>query len=596
MNEVLCPTVGCTKGSWNGIEFECGSFTIEDSRKLRARMTLLSDTLSGSVNGANYVNTIVTAEDKVRMYSENYEKTAVFKSPQDTPKMDECGPWRPQKLKPRYVEDRFLHMYPLEMQLEFCLKKLFPTWKKNLATNSGFRNRWRNEGFIPWIMNDVVMHNAQLQLDHLVMKGDYKSPMPYLSQFDGLVKKIHNYAVSYIPEVVQLNVPALGAGDFVHLAVGGQTTDIAFDTDQATTVNSIVAWLNTLLSQYDNEPYYSTTTNNNDRIWIAEKDRGWGVRVEAFVDQNATYTWGSNSELCQTNSLVEIIQNAGNRHSPIKDDFGPITKDNVWEWMCEFFYPSLGFFDEMDGPDADQLVVFVSDHFMRMKDLAVTDMTRAFRGVDEIRDKILGIQFIKNKRLKGSEYICSWAGNMQYATDLLSDFETARTFFDPKCKTLCVEMEGKAGTDILYPGEVITNIPCLNYNFQPPAPKDQYKYGCVIDCSGKQASTCPDCNANFSWKVQADVGADSAFLIIENKSLCGDTATVNYDVLITDASGTTVTLNTANADHTFNFVGATALDNMDIQITQTIGNLGAGCVDKTMIQTEHITPDELEQL
>ena len=594
MNDILCPTMGCKPDAWNGMEFECGSYTIEDSRKLRARATLLSDTLTGSINGANYVNQIVTAEDKVRMYSENYERTAVWKAPQNTRALDECGPFQPQKLKPRYVEDRFLHMYPMEMELAFCLPKLFKTWKKNMATNIGFRNRWRNPGFVPWLLNEVMINNAQLQLDHIVMKGDYASPIHYLSQFDGIVKKIYNYAVSYIPEVLQINIPALGAGDYVHLAAGGQTISIPFNTDNATTILDIVAWFNTLLSQTSNEPYYSITTNNADAIWVAEKEIGWGVHIQAFINQNAEYTWSATDESCDSSSLVEMIQTSGNRHSPIEDNFGPITKDNVWDWMCEFFYPALGYFEEMDGPDEDQIVVFVSPHFMRMKDLAVTNMTRMFRGVDEIRNKILGIQFIKNKRLKGSEYFATWAGNLQYVTDLVSDFTAARVWFEPNCEELRMKLRAKAGVDVLYPGEMITNIPCLNYNFQPPAPADQYKYNCKLDCSGQSVSTCPDCEANFKWKVQAD--GSNSYIVIENKSNCGATAAVNYDVYITDLTGTTVTLNTANPDHTFTIAGATALDNMNVRIVQTISGLGDGCADKVLSLTDTITPEELEQI
>jgi len=595
MEDILCPSLACKEHAWGETVFECGSYTIEDSRKLRARMTLLSDTLSGSINGANYVNQIITPEDKVRMYSENYERVAVFKAPQDTRGLHDCGPFQPQKLKPRYVEDRFLHMYPLEMELAFCLPKFFPTWKKNMATNSGFRNRWRNPGFLPWLTNEVVMNNAQLQLDYLLMRGDYGSPIKYLSQFDGIVKKIYNYSVTYIPEVVQINVPAMGAGDIMHLAVGGQTTDIAFDTDQATTVGNIVAWLNTLLDQVSNEPYYSITTNSNDTIWVSEKDRGWGVYVQAYVDQNATYSWQSTDESCVA-GLAEIAQTAGNRHSPIKDDWGPITKDNIWDWMCEFFYMALGYFDEMSGPDPDQIVVFVSEQFIRMKDLAVTNMTRAFRGVDEIRNKILGIQFIPNKRLKGSEYFATWAGNLQYATDLVSDFGTVRTWFNEDCEELRMKMRGKAGVDILYPGEFITNIPCLQYNFQPIAPKDQYK--CKIDCGteGVTLIDCPACEAAFSWKVQVSQGSDESYIVLEDKSGCPATAAANYDVYITSADGTTVILNTANKDHTFTIAGATALDNTSIQVTQTLTGLGGDCPDKSVTQTEHITPGEAEEL
>ena len=588
-----CPTVGCQKHSWEGEEFICGGYSIEDSMKLRARATKISPILSGSVNGGRIMTIHEDARDKKRMFAEDTEKIAVFKTPQKTAGHYECRPFEAQEVKPRHVEDRFIHTYPLEMELAFCLPKFFKTWKRNMATNSGYRNRWRNEGFTAWLVNDLALKNARLQLDQLIMRGDYKSGIQYLSQFDGLIKKIYKYSREYVPEVIEITLPTLGSGDYVHIAVGGQIAAIPFNTNQITTINDIMAWLNNIKEQGSTEPYYSSTTNDSTKIWIAEKDRGWGVRVAAFVTQNATFDWAGTNLNCDGTTVVEVIQKSQNKHAPIKDDFGAINVTNFYEWISEHYYMLLNKFDRMEGVPANRLVMFISPEMKRIRDIAITKITKDFRGVSSIVQEVLGMQFAELPTLKGNEYFTTWAGNLQFATDLLSDLGTVDTWFDRNCKEFRMAMRAKAGVDILYPGEVVSNIPCLtNYNFGPVADTEVYQYPCKVDCGGNNATSCPDCEARFEWEIQIDETGDTSHIVIKNTSECPGTATVGYTVALSDAVGGSVTFTTTNADHTFDFSGATALNGLNFSITQTISNLGAGCADKTLVLGDTVDPTE----
>jgi len=582
-NNTFCPTPkSCSKESFNGYEFECGDYSIEDSKRIRARATKLSNVLQ-----KNLIQVIPDVVDKVRMRSENYDDIATFKSPLETRGMHECKPFAAQTLKSPKVTDRWLHTFNMEMNLALCLPKFLPTFLRRLKTEKGFLNRWKSTGFNGWFINDVMIASAQKQIQNLIINGDYASPDQKLSQMDGVKKILVNLSQGYLPEVVRITLPTLVAGDYLHLAVGGQTASIPFNTDHATTVADAVTWLNSLQNTWSDEPMYSITTNGTTTIWVTEKNTNAGVYVMAFRDTNATINWQDQSATCGGDVICEVVQKSENAHTPIQDDFGKITKDNFYEWRLTAAATLEGEFDRIEGVSASDLVWCVSPEFERMMKIAMGHEFKCCEG-NAMLSEVLGMKICVLSQLKGSEYFATWERNIQFGTDLVSDFSTVSTKYDWDCQTVKFRMEAAAGIDILYPSEVITNLDCFPSNFQAPAPKLASQM-CVSDCP---TNPCFDnCEAGFTWEVHVDEGSDTSKIVVTNTGNCPTSSTISYELSLSEEAGGSIQYTLNAADGEFNFAGANTLDGLNASVIQTVSTTD-GCPDKDIIKADTINLSE----
>lgn len=576
MSKPICPTFKtCQKHSFQGTEFECGTYSVETARKIKARTFADSDILRKTINGTNFITIIPDVLDKVRMRLEDWNGVSSFKTPQQTAGIHECRPFEAQIMKAPKIDDRFLHVFPLEKEYAICVPKFLPTYKRNMKTVKGFRNRWKDAGFNGWII-DMMVNDARRDLDKLITRGDYNSPIAKYSQFDGIAKMLTLWSKEYTPEVVKITLPTLTAGDYVHLAVGGQTNSIPFNTDNATTILDIITWLNTLLLQAANSPLYSVSSNYNDCIYVAEKMKGCGVEVMAFVNQESTMDWYSQASVCDGVAQVDVVQSSKGYRTPILDAFGTITKDNFYEWLTCVYLQLRNQLKEINELSINDIKIFISEEMALTWSVAITDLTKNFKGVDSMANNPLGIKPEIDKNLKGDEYYATWAGNIQFGTDLMSDFRTVDTNFDWDCESIKFRMKGVGGLNIIRPGEIITNIPCRPYNFQPPAPDLTYQFPCKSTCD---IDKCP-CEGGFMGYLEKDDGADTGRLVLKSQASNCDGATISYEVTFSapDIPDANATYTVSTADGTLEFADINQLDGLSVNIKQTITGL-ASCSD-----------------
>jgi len=578
-----CNFKTCQKHSFRDLEFECGSYTIEDSRKIRARATTLSGLL-------DFVEVRPDITDKERMYHEDLQGMAKFKSPHKTAGLHECSTFNAQQLKPRKISDRDLHVFPLEMNLAVCLPQFYPTWKKGMISGSGRLGRKRSSSLNGWI-NDLMISDAALLNDKLSVYGDYGSPNGDLSQYDGIFKQLWHMSKATKKQIVALTLPALSGGDYVHICLGGAVSSFPFDTDQATTIQNILAWIHTGTNPYDvTNSLYTATSNMTDTIWVGARTQGQSVCLDAVQNTDSTFDWLSFFEGCTTGQLtVEVVQQEELGERPLVVDYVPLTKDNIEEHFCGVYITTLAYFDTIDGISADDVVFWIGPQLARTIRAYQTIRTAAFMGTAQVKElSIFGLNFQVHPQIKGDDYFATWRGNIQFGTDLLSDFSNVESDYDWDCQTIKFRLEAAAGIDFLYPSEVITNVSDCNPNhsYLDPAPK------LAFQCAPPKSSPIQicGCEADFTFEVFSDDGDDITHLVITDASTNCSGGTYDYNITLNDEVGGSAEYTSSDASPTLEFAGATALDGLSITIELTLSV--DGCSDSTAFKNDVVEAED----
>lgn len=478
-----CPDSSCsTKHLVAGEQIECGAYTTENSRKMLHDMERQSAILQSGIIAiqSDIMDGQLITQEEVNGFQLSSPATG-------GPGKFECG----RRPKAVTVSQRkwYWETINLSCHADLCLKTFIPTTWKRFLTSREYREVWKNSGGINAYLSQFAIDQISAQLSDLVINGDYKGKRSEVAHFDGIRKLVWNAYGEGANEVVKFNLTgALAAGDFVTVRVGAHFELIPFNTDAATTLADVVAFLSECRSDVTGEPVYTVSHNGVDCIYVTANHNGWQVDVSIWATDASGYDWKCDSFTPAASGAVfteEVVQQVKDAYSPMKMPYVVPTKTNVQDILCELALAIANIADDhqkcrlpgLGRLRAEDYVVIISPQFASLIGISQALIKQCCSGTvvapnaPDSRPRGLGQQmgfftsafglnFYIDPYMKGYEYIATPRGNFEYGTDRLNSLQNVETHYDFDCQLWKYTHEGLAALHVLKPELIVSNIPC----------------------------------------------------------------------------------------------------------------------------------------
>jgi hypothetical protein len=438
------------------------TYTIEDSIILRALSVYGSKMIEGG-----YITVINNVKDKQPLYRD--EIRVKYQSTANGGKAgNQCGPFDPHG-GIDLVTNKCIHTYFLYVEAAVCYKQLVGSFQQRLL-NQGQLFSEENDALNDRVLDEIIASNNR-QTDRLIWKGDYKSPVDDICHYDGLIKKIFNEIGNASNHTMQYKFSGtLGATECFEIQYGGQFETFNFDTDTATTIGNLVTWLTDLKHPTSLEPLLTVQFNGTDELTLVSNDR-W-IRIEMEIqstDCDGFDCTASGSVSIDAEELVAFEVS----DAPLTIPFVPITPTNVIQQLGAIFMKAAG--EHPDLSTHDDFYAHVDPKVYAALKVATMNLTGAAMGVNGMQESPnpYGLRVVEQPGMVNTNaIIATRTSNIFFGTDLESDMDNTQVWVDRDCQEVRMRHESRQGVQVDRFYDVVCNLECANYNFQPAQPED----------------------------------------------------------------------------------------------------------------------------
>lgn len=466
----------------------------------------------------------------------------------------ECG------RKPKAVDVKrrewFWESVRLTCSSDVCMNKFIPTtWKRFIRTEE-YRNIWRDNGGLSAYLAQFAIDELSSQMGDMIINGDYKGTRGKVAHFDGMRKLVNNAYDTSAHQVVSYTLTGtLAGGDFVWVRVGGAISLIAFDTDNATTIQAVVDYIAGLRSTVTNEPLYTVTDNNTDRITVIQNNVCDPVDVAIIAtDANGVDIKCGDFTAAASGAVFTeaVVQTSKDAYAPVSMDYTVPTTTNVQDWLRDLALLIADRVDALQGhemPDGGE--VGVGDYTIIISQTLASVMAISMGLVKEASSgnviatgismntpvgfgqksgfffHALGMRFYVDPFMRGYEFIATPHNNFWFGTDRLNSMYAISSWFDWDCQTWKYDYQGLAGMILLKPEFVISNVMTAPgvANFADPQPTVLNPRNCIErSCSPVDFGNVQDSDAceELSYDLTITENAGDWTVQVSNGSLTGD--------------------------------------------------------------------------
>ncbi len=448
-----------------GEQLENRKYSLADATELRALFFADAPTIR---EGYITMHFDVKAGSYKRIYREEFD-SEFESSATGGRNFDECGGFvsKGDYSKPT---DKYIKGHYLYREYSLCLKQLLGKWKQGILARGANRIEEQTTSLNDWLMEKDI-RNANIQIEELIWKGDYKCGVKKLAHFDGIIKKLFQATGASVAHVERWVFSGLASGDVIEGFAGGVPINVPFNTDNATTVADLATALSALDNPYTGSPIYTVTNTPAGTVTITANVAGTPNNVSLAVTDGTGVDRCYNSLVAGTGTFVytEVTANVEG-DEPIMIPYTVITASNVLSEM-EKLYTAVANVDTQKGRGLLQnpnMRLFVPTAVLKFYELAVKKIATDTSGIQGIftEGMVVGLPY-----LPPNVMIMADPANLHFATDLISDMEDIDVWSEKKEQLIYFRSEMVGGVQIDRFSEVACNFTGAPFSFQPAQPE-----------------------------------------------------------------------------------------------------------------------------
>ena len=457
------PSGNCTKETLVGkYTLYDKEYTIDDSIILRALSVYSAKMLDGG-----YMTIINNVKDKQPLYRD--EIRVRYKSAANGGKEgNQCGPFDPDG-GIDLITNKCIHTFFLYVETAICYKQLVGSFQQRLL-KAGQLFQEENDSLNDRVIDEIVASNGR-QTDRLIWKGDYKSPIDDITHYDGLVKKTFNAMGAAVNHSMQYDFTGtLGGAECIELQYGGQYESFPFDTDTATTIGNVAAYLTALTHPITLQPLLTVAFNGTDQITLVSNFPN--LRIEMTIQST-----DCDGITCSASGAVAIVETELVAYevsdAPLTIPYVPVTTSNVLKQMELIYMKAAG--EHPDLSIQNDFFIHVAPKVWAALKAASMNLTGAFNGVNGMNEnpKPFGLRVVEQPGLVGCDVIfASRTSNLFFGTDLESDMDNTQIWIDRDCQEVRMRHESRQGVQIDRFVDTVSNLEGAPFVFQAPQTED----------------------------------------------------------------------------------------------------------------------------
>lgn len=438
-------------------------YTIDDSIVLRALAVYSSKMLEG-----DYITVITNVKDKKPLYRD--EVNVSYKSAANGGKSGtDCGPFDPSG-SIDIITNKCIHTFFLYVEVAVCYKSLVGSFQQRLL-NEGQLYSEENDALNNRILDEIIRSNAR-QTDRLIWKGDMGSANDDICHYDGLIKKAFQASTAITYHSLKfVFTGVLGGTECLEVRYGGETHQEAFDTDTATTIANLAAWIAGLNDAMSGTALATVAFNGTDELTVTSNFRRYQLEIEI---QSSDCTSGIE---CVPTGSVTVVETTLQAYkvgdAPILTPYVNITAANVLVELEKIYLAAAT--EHPTLISEDDFMLHVSPEVWAAVKVASVKLTGAFMGVNGNQDNPnpFGMMIVEQPGMVGTKVIFGTRrSNIYFGTDLVSDMTNTQQWVNKDCQEVRMRHESRQGVQIDRFDEVVANLDGAPFTFQAAQTED----------------------------------------------------------------------------------------------------------------------------